>query len=137
VIGPLLTGAGFAFVVGLALYSRSYPPGMSESGLRTFRRGTLFASISLVLFAAIFEIVFFAETFGFVTHRGFLFWLVFGELIINGVAAFSLLSVLTCLFSFSKRDASDVTAIGMTFGVLLGIVEALLCFFGFGLALMD
>jgi hypothetical protein len=131
--GPLIMAAVFACIIGCSLYFRAFPAEMSESGLKRLRNGLLFTAFSLLLLSAICEIIFFAGNWGFVAHRGFLFWLIFAELIVNGVAVFSLLRPLINLLPFSSGDASDISYLGMTFGFALGLIEALLCLYGFGL----
>lgn len=135
--GAFITAAGFACAFGCALYFRSFPPDVSQGGLKNLRRALLLAASSLVLLSVICEIIFFGKGWGFAFHRGVLFWLIFTELLINGIAVYSLLSPLIGLLPFSKRDADEITPVGLSFGIALGLIEALLFFLGFVLMISE
>ena len=133
--GPYITALVFASLIGATIYIRSIPQEISESELRRLRVGLLFAAFSLVLIGVLWEIIFFGGNWGFDSHRGLLFWLILCELIVNGIAVFTLLRPLVYLLPVSKGDPSNINYIGVTIGFALGLIEALLSFLGFGLML--
>lgn len=93
----------------------------------------LFAGFSIALLGSIFLIAFYGYHLGLGFPSGLLFCLILTELVVNGIAAYTLLRILVNLLPFSRGDASDITPIGLAFGVVLGVVQALLCFYEFGL----
>ncbi len=131
--GSWITAAVFACIIGCAFYLRAFPPEMSEAHLKKFRRALLFTTLSVFLLSVIWEIAIFGDGWGFGSHRAFMFWLILSELIVNGVALFGLLRPLMSLLPFSSGDASEISAIGMAFALVLGLVEVLLSFIGLGL----
>lgn len=135
--GPLITAVIFAFLVGFCFYTRKSPPELSEVGRTKLRNGLLFAAVSFLLLFTICEVIFFGGNWGFVDHRGILFWLIFIEIIVNGVAVFNFLRPLLNLLPFLSGDSSDISPLGMAFAFVLGLIEVLLCFVGFGLVIMD
>jgi len=129
--GPLMTAAGFACAIGCALYFRTIPFEISELGLKKLRRSLFFAVFSLLLLSVICEINFFGGNWDYGPHRGILFLLIVADLVVNGIAVFSFLGPLIGLLPFSKRDASDVTPLGMMFVLGLSLIEAFLCLLAF------